>query len=127
MRAWLSSLWRGISKSALRDLEQPSSATRLALHQAVASLGRALVRDEAMISHIDAAAERIALFLVARRRDIASVVDEVVRGWDARQLTDRLELVVGSDLQYIRMNGTVVGAGVGCLLFILSRLLGADS
>jgi len=39
-------------------------------------------------------------------------------------LSDRLELVVGSDLQYIRMNGTLVGACVGCLIFVVARLLG---
>lgn len=46
-------------------------------------------------------------------------IAEVVSSWDTRALSDRLELVVGSDLQYIRMNGTIVGALVGCLLFLL--------
>jgi len=48
------------------------------------------------------------------------VIAEVVRNWDARTVSDRLELVLGSDLQYIRINGTIVGALVGCAIYILS-------
>jgi uncharacterized membrane-anchored protein YjiN (DUF445 family) len=51
-------------------------------------------------------------------------VAEVVRNWDTRTLSDRLELVVGSDLQYIRMNGTIVGACAGCIIFTVAWLLG---
>jgi uncharacterized membrane-anchored protein YjiN (DUF445 family) len=43
-----------------------------------------------------------------------------VRSWDARTVTRRLELAIGSDLQYIRMNGTLVGACVGCVLHVVS-------
>ncbi len=68
---------------------------------------------------------RLAVQLVAAwRRKLGGFVAEVVRGWDTRTPTDRLELVVGSDLQYIRMNGTIVGALVGCAIFLVSRLLG---
>jgi uncharacterized membrane-anchored protein YjiN (DUF445 family) len=124
VRAWLGSMWKEASQAALRDLEQPSPATRRALEQAISSMGRVLARDDAMIANIDAAAERLALILVKRRHNIASVIDEVVRSWDPRTLTDRLELAVGSDLQYIRMNGTLVGAAVGCLIFVVPRLFG---
>jgi len=77
-----------------------------------------------MLVHVNAGIERLALALVVKRREIASVIEEVVQRWDGRTLSDRLELVVGSDLQYIRMNGTLVGAGVGVLIFIASHLFG---
>ena len=77
---------------------------------------------ETMLTHVNAGIERLAPALVIKRREIASVIEEVVRRWDARTLSDRLELVVGSDLQYIRMNGTLVGAGVGALIFAASHL-----
>ncbi len=57
------------------------------------------------------------------RADIASLIAEVVRNWDADTVAARLELAIGSDLQYIRMNGTLVGACVGCLLFLIARFL----
>ena len=124
VKAWLASIWREISQSAMQDLKQPSSATRQALEHAVRSIGAVLSRDVGMMGAIDAAAERIALIAFTQRHNIASVIDEVIRSWDTPTVTDRLELAVGSDLQYIRMNGTLVGAAVGCLIFVLSWLLG---
>ncbi|TIY09000.1 MAG: DUF445 family protein, partial [Mesorhizobium sp.] len=64
------------------------------------------------------ALERLALYIVSWRGEISSFFSDVVRNWDTKALSDRLELVVGSDLQYIRMNGTIVGALVGCLLYL---------
>lgn len=126
VKAWLSSVWREVTQSALRDLEKPAPALQRTLEETISSIGRTLSQDEAMIAHLDTAAERLALALVQRRSDIASVISEVVRSWDTRTLTGRLELAVGSDLQYIRMNGTLVGAGVGCVLFMLTRLFGLE-
>jgi uncharacterized membrane-anchored protein YjiN (DUF445 family) len=77
-----------------------------------------------MQRHIDSVAEHLAQSLLGWRGEIGSFIAEVVRSWDTRMLSDRLELVVGSDLQYIRMNGTLVGACVGCLIFVVARLLG---
>ena len=54
------------------------------------------------------------------RGKIGALISEVVRSWDARTVTRRLELAIGSDLQYIRMNGTLVGACVGCVLHVVS-------
>jgi uncharacterized membrane-anchored protein YjiN (DUF445 family) len=124
VKAWLVAVWREISQSVLEDLKQPSSATRQALEHAVRSIGAVLARDGGMMGAIDIAAERIALIAFTQRHKIASVVDEVIRSWDTPTVIDRLELAVGSDLQYIRMNGTLVGAAVGCLIFVVSWLLG---
>jgi uncharacterized membrane-anchored protein YjiN (DUF445 family) len=126
VKAWLASIWREMSQSALRDLRESSSATRHALEHAVSSIGAVLARDVGMMGAIDAAAERIALIAFTQRQNIANVIDEVIRSWDTATLTDRLELAVGSDLQYIRMNGTLVGAAVGCLIFVVSKLLGGS-
>jgi uncharacterized membrane-anchored protein YjiN (DUF445 family) len=57
------------------------------------------------------------------RSGLAQFLIEVVRQWDAGSFTNRVELVVGSDLQYIRINGTLVGGLVGCLLYLLSAAL----
>jgi len=53
------------------------------------------------------------------RGQVAALIAEVVRSWDTATVAARLELAIGSDLQYIRMNGTLVGAGVGCALFLI--------
>ena len=124
LHAWLEALWKDLSETVLRDLASPSPRSRAALDQAIRSTARILATDQTMLIHVNAGIERLALALVVKRREIASVIEEVVRRWDARTLSDRLELVVGSDLQYIRMNGTLVGAGVGALIFLTSHLFG---
>jgi len=125
VQAWLGSAWTGLSQSVVRDLEQTDSPIREALERAVVSFGKTLLSDPVMLAHVETAVRHLALAVVLRRREIGGVIAEVVRSWDARTVSDRLELVVGSDLQYIRMNGTIVGAGVGCLLYTATVLLGA--
>jgi uncharacterized membrane-anchored protein YjiN (DUF445 family) len=123
VQAWLASVWEELSRTALEDLARPSSKMRRALEQGLHILGQALAADPAMQRHIDEILERAATHLVAWRGEIGAFIAEVVRNWDSRTLTERLELVVGSDLQYIRMNGTIVGACAGCLIFLATRLL----
>jgi uncharacterized membrane-anchored protein YjiN (DUF445 family) len=125
VQAWIASVWHGASHAVLRDVQTASSTARTALEHAIRSAGQLLATDESMLAFLDRAIEQIALTLVARRREIAGVITEVIRTWDAKTLSDRLEFAVGSDLQYIRINGTLVGAGVGCLIFLLARLFGA--
>ena len=59
-----------------------------------------------------------------RRAEIAAFIRKVVENWDAETLVKRIELQVGRDLQYIRINGTLVGGLVGLLIFTLSRAFG---
>jgi uncharacterized membrane-anchored protein YjiN (DUF445 family) len=122
-RAWLSSIWNQLCEAAVEDLTQPESRLSVALEKPISLIAQTLATDEIMQQRIDDAVERIAHSLISWRTEIGSFIAEVVRNWDTRTLVERLELVVGSDLQYIRMNGTIVGAGAGCLIFIASRVL----
>jgi uncharacterized membrane-anchored protein YjiN (DUF445 family) len=124
VQAWLASIWGQLSRATLEDLADPASKTRAALEHGIALVGRALATDNAMQAHVDALVQRLAIQLISWRRKLGGFIAEVVRSWDTRTLTERLELVVGSDLQYIRMNGTIVGAAVGCLIFLVSQVLG---
>ena len=118
VQAWLGTIWTDLSELTLKDLQAPSSKTRASLQHGLSLFGHALATDEAMQKHLDSALERFALYIVTWRGEIGSFFSDVVRNWDTKALSDRLELVVGSDLQYIRMNGTIVGALVGCLLYL---------
>jgi uncharacterized membrane-anchored protein YjiN (DUF445 family) len=122
-RAWLSSIWNQLCDAAVEDLTQPQSRLSVALEKPISLVAQTLATDEIMQQRIDDAVERVAHSLISWRTEIGSFIAEVVRNWDARTLVERLELVVGSDLQYIRMNGTIVGACVGCLIFIATRAL----
>jgi uncharacterized membrane-anchored protein YjiN (DUF445 family) len=62
--------------------------------------------------------------IAPRRREIGRFIAGVVAGWDTRSIVEKLELQVGRDLQYIRINGTVVGGLVGLALYASARALG---
>jgi uncharacterized membrane-anchored protein YjiN (DUF445 family) len=123
-QAWLGAVWGRSSRALLEDLAEPASQTRAGLERAVLLFARALAADDAMQRHIDMLLERLAVYVISWRSAIGQFISEVVKSWDTTVLTERLELVVGSDLQYIRMNGTVVGAIAGCLIFLATRMLG---
>ena len=123
-QAWLTAIWRELSRTVVNDLAQPQSKTREAVDRATLVLGSTLSSDPAMQAQIQDLLERVAIYLVSWRSEIGLFITDVVKSWDTEVLTERLELVVGSDLQYIRMNGTIVGALAGCLIFLISCLLG---
>jgi uncharacterized membrane-anchored protein YjiN (DUF445 family) len=123
-QAWVKSIWNELCQATLDDLARPSSRLRLTLEKPIAIIAEALGADAAMQRHIDEVVEDLADSVIAWRSEIGSFFAEVVRNWDTATLSDRLELVVGSDLQYIRMNGTIVGACAGCLIFTVAWLFG---
>ena len=61
--------------------------------------------------------------IIPRRAEIGAFVTHVVETWDATTLVNRMELTVGKDLQYVRINGTLVGGLVGLIIFTLSKWL----
>lgn len=124
VRGWVGSLWQGGLEAALAKLEEPSPRARQGVESVIGSLARALAADEAVLARIEAAVEHVTLTVVAHRGDIGAVLADIVREWDERSITDRLEIAVGSDLQYVRMTGTIVGASVGAALFVLVGALG---
>ena len=67
--------------------------------------------------------EVVMTLIVPWRKDIGHFVADVVRSWETDTIVDRVELAVGKDLQYIRVNGTLVGAAVGCTIFAVSELI----
>jgi uncharacterized membrane-anchored protein YjiN (DUF445 family) len=123
VQAWLASIWDELRRIFLDDLAAPTSRTREAIYAGLLSLGRALISDRDMQARLDGAIEHVALAVVPWRGQIGALIAEVVRGWDARTVAQRLELAIGSDLQYIRMNGTLVGALVGCVLYLIAHYL----
>ena len=91
----------------------------------LASFGQRLADDAALRDTVNRWLVRIVERTAVPNRDaIGAFVAGVVNRWESRTLVEKLELHVGSDLQYIRINGTLVGGLVGLLLFTLTRLLG---
>jgi uncharacterized membrane-anchored protein YjiN (DUF445 family) len=114
---WVEGLWEAARAGLLRAARDPEAAMAGRFGEALRQLGDTLQKDQGLRRAINQFARRIAVGAVASYGDqLVKLVSETVRGWDARTVTDRLEGAVGRDLQYIRINGTIVGGLVGLLI-----------
>ncbi len=125
MQRWLDGLWQQLRASLLRAARDPDAALAGKLGEVLRQLGATLRDDPNLRSLVNRFVRRAAAGSAARYGDsIVKLVSETVRGWDAQTVTDRLENAVGRDLQYIRINGTLVGGLVGVTLHMIGVLLG---
>ncbi len=124
VRAWSSSLWADLKQGLIEASGDPSSELRRRLEEGMVRLGRTIQEDSELRSKIDGWLERTVLYVLDQYRDeVADLISGTVARWDADDASRRIELQVGRDLQYIRINGTVVGGLAGLVIFTLSRLV----
>jgi uncharacterized membrane-anchored protein YjiN (DUF445 family) len=118
VQAWMWDIWARIRVGVEADIAKPNGRVVSYVEAALGNLGAILEADPAARDRLQAAAEGIirSLLPTAQIR-IAEFIGQVVANWDTATLVDRLELRVGRDLQYIRMNGTIVGFLIGGLLY----------
>jgi uncharacterized membrane-anchored protein YjiN (DUF445 family) len=118
-------LWEELEAGLRDDLPRHAEAIVAWLAASAGALGRWLEADAARRATINRRLKLFALRAVLpRRAEIGAYIAAVVDNWDTATLVERLELQVGKDLQYIRINGTLVGGLVGLLIFTLSRAFG---
>jgi uncharacterized membrane-anchored protein YjiN (DUF445 family) len=125
LREWSSSLW-GEAKNALRtQAAEPESELRSRLAAALMAAGRRLESDARLGASLERVAESAARTLAEQFRDeLAGLVTVTIDRWDAAQTSGQLELLLGRDLQFIRINGTVVGATVGLVIHAVAAAIG---
>lgn len=117
-------IWAEIKAEILADLNSASPKGRMIAAELVQTTGQLLENSPAMQEHLNAAIETVLIdYITPWRVGIGNFIAERVASWDGRQVADIIELQVGKDLQYVRVNGTVVGALIGVLLFLLNELL----
>ena len=122
--AWLDTLWQNARVKLIESARNPDAAIGGQFGAALRQLGETLQTDAQLRLTINRFARRITVGLVADYGDgIVKLVSDTIRGWDARTVTSQLENAVGRDLQYIRVNGTIVGGLIGVGLHLLSTLL----
>lgn len=122
--AWIDGLWQAARQGMLRAARDPQAALAGKLGEALRQLGRTLQEDERLKHTINQFARRATVGAVAAYGgSIVTLVSETIRGWDAQTVTGRLEGAVGRDLQYIRINGTLVGGLVGLTIHTVSIAL----
>ena len=125
VRRFSASLWKDAKEALIRFADQPDEVAREggAVEKAVTTFGEAIANDPELVRQLDAAVTDVASFLVTRyQQDVADFIVTTVEGWDAEVTAQRVELAIGRDLQYIRINGTLVGALAGLAIYTLSKL-----
>ncbi len=121
---WWQGIWEQLRGAMLKIARDPDAMMAGRFGEALRQLGTTLQEDPELARTINRFARRAAVGTAADYGDaIVRLVSETVRGWDARTITRRLENAVGRDLQYIRINGTVVGGLVGLVIHTVDVLL----
>lgn len=124
LRELATEAWNTAKSGLLRALEDPQSGLRRRGTAALIEIGGRLQADPALQQRVDDRITDAAVFLVGRyRHDIASIITDTVEKWDPAETTEKIELMVGRDLQYIRLNGTIVGALAGLVIYAVAHAL----
>ncbi|WP_379552879.1 DUF445 domain-containing protein [Qipengyuania sp. DGS5-3] len=121
---WWQSVWERIRRKLIAVIQGEGGSEELAkLTDALAEMGEALRDDPRLQAQVNRFARRTAVGVATRYGgNIVQLVSETVRRWDAQTVTDRIEGAVGRDLQFIRINGTMVGGLVGVTIHVLTGL-----
>ncbi|MEG3155339.1 DUF445 domain-containing protein [Sphingomonas sp. RB1R13] len=120
---WIDAMWQKGRSAIISAARNPDAAMAGKMGEVLKAMGQSLESDPQMRRSINQFARRaVAGMAASYGGSIVKLVSETVRGWDARTVTDRLESAVGRDLQYIRINGTLVGGSVGVLLHLIDRI-----
>ena len=120
---WLDTLWQKGREAIIRAARNPDAALAGKLGEVLRTMGGTLESDPRIRSAINQFARRAVVGMAASYGgSIVKLVSDTIRSWDARTITARLEAAVGRDLQYIRINGTIVGGLVGLVLHALDTI-----
>ena len=121
---WWMGVWERMRQSLIARARDPESGMGEDMRNMLAELGQALQKDARLQHQINRFARRTMVGVATRYGDqIVRLVSETVKRWDATTITDRVEGAVGRDLQFIRINGTLVGGLVGMTLHFLATVL----
>jgi uncharacterized membrane-anchored protein YjiN (DUF445 family) len=121
VREFASDLWDSAKLSLTAALADPASELRRGAASSLSDAGTRLAGDQALSARVDVWIADAAAYLVTTyRHDLASVITDTIKRWDPHETTEKIETQVGRDLQFIRINGTVVGAIAGAAIFAVA-------
>jgi uncharacterized membrane-anchored protein YjiN (DUF445 family) len=124
VRALAASTWQTARGAIIEMLGHPESELRRGLARAIQDFGHKLEQDPTLQYKVDVWVMGVAEHLVRTyRADIGGVIVETVQRWDAREAAEKIELQIGKDLQFIRINGTIVGSLAGLAIFAFAQLV----
>ncbi|SEP09271.1 DUF445 domain-containing protein [Trujillonella endophytica] len=125
IRAWSASLWSNAKNAFMAAAADPDSELRARVTVLIRDGARLLQTDATTRELVQRQTRRAIGYLVERfSGDLADVVGSTVARWDTEETSRRIELQVGRDLQFIRINGTVVGGLAGLVIYTVAQLIG---
>jgi uncharacterized membrane-anchored protein YjiN (DUF445 family) len=124
VRAWSGSLWTTVKNAVVEAAADPESELRARMAGLIRECARLLTDDPTVRELVQRQSRRAAGYAVERfSGDVADLVGSTVARWDTEETSRRIELQVGRDLQWIRVNGTVVGGLAGLVIYTVGQLL----
>ncbi len=122
IRTFSSSIWSDAKAALVRRAERAEETDVDTISTGLASLGKAILDDPELMDRVDGWLRTGVLGLVERyQSEVSELISHTVQGWDPTATSRRIELAIGRDLQFIRINGTVVGGLVGLILHAITR------
>ena len=123
VRALSASIWSDAKATIARYAEDPDGFNPESIERGLTAFGNAILDDPALMEKVDAWLAEAVLAVVERyQNEVGELIAGTVRRWDPHATSRRIELAIGRDLQFIRINGTIVGGLAGMLLFLVQKL-----
>ncbi|HLF12580.1 MAG TPA: DUF445 domain-containing protein [Gammaproteobacteria bacterium] len=124
VRAYASDLWLRLREDAHAALHDPESALRSSVQREIRNIGATLRQDAQAAEHLNRWLRQFLVYLVETYRNpLSEIISETIERWDPSATAKRIELHIGSDLQFIRINGTLVGGLVGLSIYAIWQAL----
>lgn len=124
VKRYANDIWSSIKQTLSEELSSPDSGLLRYLSKSIADLSDSLKNDTVLQERIDRWIRHTAYkYTLRNTSNVGTLISNTVGNWQGRELSRKLELEVGKDLQFIRINGTLVGGLVGLLIYTITRLL----
>jgi uncharacterized membrane-anchored protein YjiN (DUF445 family) len=120
---YIGNVWLSVKIRIKNDLAGEDSVIKNQIENIISGLSKSLAGDETVSKKINKwLSDFIIEFISGRAEWISSLISDTVKKWDAKEMSQKLETEIGSDLQYIRINGTIIGGIAGLAIFTISKL-----
>ena len=117
-------MWGTVSQSLIDASFDPSSPLRRRVAELAQEWGGRISTDPELRASLDDRIQGASRFIADNyAADITAIISDTIERWDGREAADKIELMVGKDLQYIRVNGTIVGALAGLVIYTVTQIL----
>ncbi|HEX8907508.1 MAG TPA: DUF445 domain-containing protein, partial [Longimicrobiaceae bacterium] len=122
VRGYSASLWGDLKASVLKHAADPGSEFRRRIAHTVTRFAESMRHDPELMEKVDGWIESAVLYFVEQYRgEVGELISSTVAAWDPEDTTRKIELQIGKDLQFIRINGTLVGGLAGLLIYTISQ------